>query len=227
MDFEADPFIEQLSRNEREERFGLIICAIFHQPKPVPFVNFYNELVQQLTASFTDDEKQSVYIYPIPYLHITIGTLYNFKHDRPESPEKCLQHWKKCFNQLKQTSKSQPIILTLDEINLSKAAGYFQYKDEANCFESIRQSIRKICVPEDGQSAVTTPNIVHTSFIRFSKKPQDPVQFEEKFHRICQEVFTKTNRIVFEIDEICLAFEARPYMHIDCDEFHVLDTMKS
>jgi hypothetical protein len=226
MDFEVDPIIEQISRNELNETFGLIICAIFHQPKPIQFADFYHQLIQQLKTNFTDDEKQAIYLYPIAHLHITISTLYNFKHPKPESPEKCLQHWKECFKRLKQTSKNQSIILTLDTINLSKAAGYFQFKDEINGFENIRQSIREICKPEDGQSAITMPNIVHTTFLRFAKKPQDPAKFEEKFHRICKEIFAKTSGILFEIDEICLAFEALPYMHIACDEFHVLDIMK-
>jgi hypothetical protein len=226
MDFEADPLIEQISRNEKKETFGLIICALFHQPKPISFANFYHELIQQLQNNFTDDEKQSIYLYPIAHLHITITTLYSFKHIWPESPEKCLKYWKECFTKLKQTSKNQSIILILDTIRLSKAAGYFQFKDEDNRIENLRQSIREICKPEDGQPELNIPNIVHTSFVRFIKKPNDPIKFEEKFHRICKEIFDKTNEIRLEIDEVCLAYEARPYMHIDCDNFHILDIMK-
>jgi hypothetical protein len=226
MDFEADPIVGQISRNEQKETFGLIICALFHQPKPIAFTDFYHQLTQQLKTSFTDDEKQAIYIYPIPHLHITIGTLYNFKHAWPESPEKCLQYWKECFKRLKQTSKNQSFRLILDTINLSKAAGFFQFKDETNGIGNIRQSIREICKPEDGQPAISVPNIVHSSFLRFIKKPQDPEKFEEKFHRIANEILAKTNTISFEINEICLAFEARPYMHIDCDEIHILDIMK-
>lgn len=227
MDFETDPLIEQISRNEKKETFGLIICGLFHHPKPLPFADFYLQLIEQLKANFTDDEKQSVYIYPIAHLHITIATLFSFKNSWPESPEKCLQHWKECFNKLKQTSKNKSIHLILDNIHLSKAAGYFQFKDEDNQFPNLRQSIREICIPEEGQPALQIPNIVHTSFVRFIKKPNDPVKFEEKFHRICQEIFKKANEIRFNIDEICLAFEGFPYMHVNCDEFHILDTMKS
>ena len=226
MDFEIDSLIEEISRNEKKETFGLIICALFHQPKPIQFADFYHQLIEQLQNNFTDDEKQSVYLYPIAHLHITISTLFNFKDPWPESPERCLQYWKECFTKLKQTSKNQSIILTLDTIHLSKAAGYFQFKDENNGIGNLRQSIRDICIPEDGQPSLHIPNIVHTSFVRFIKKPNDPIKFEEKFHRICKEMFEKTNEIRFEIDEICLAFEARPYMHIECDEFHVLDIMK-
>jgi hypothetical protein len=226
MDFEIDPLIEQISRNEKKETFGIIICGLFHQPKPIQLADFYHQLIQQLQNNFDDDEKQSVYLYPIAHLHITISTLYNFKHPWPQSPDKCLQYWKECFTKLKQTSKNKSIILTLDAIHLSKAAGYFQFKDQNNGIEYIRQSIRDICIPKDGQAPLHIPNIVHTSFVRFIKKPNDPIKFEEKFHRICKAIFDKTNGISFEIDEICLAFESRPYMHIDCDEFHVLDIMK-
>jgi len=91
---------------------------------------------------------------------------------------------------------------------------------------NLRQSIRDICIPEEGQPSLAIANIVHTSFVRFIKKPNDPIKFEEKFHRICKEMLEKTNEILLEISEVCLAFEAHPYMHIDCDEFHVLDIMK-
>jgi hypothetical protein len=226
MNFEIDPLIEQISRKEAKETFGLIICALFHQPKPAQFADFYHELIHQLQTNFNDDEKQSIYLYPIAHLHITITTLFSFKHAWPESPEKCLKYWKECFTKLKQTSKKNSIILTLDSICLSSAAGYFQYNDENNGIENIRQSIRNICVPEDHQPSLHIPNIVHTSFVRFIKKPNDPIGFEEKFHRICKELFDKRKEIRFEIDEVCLAFESRPYMHIESDEFHVLDVMK-
>ncbi|CAF1387815.1 unnamed protein product [Rotaria sordida] len=194
MDFEIDPLIVEIARKEKRETFGLIICGLFHQPKPIQFANFYHQLIEQLQENFNEDEKQSTYLYPIAHLHITITTLYNFKNEYPQSPE--------------------------------KSAGYFQYKDENNSIEYLRQLIRDICIPENGQPSLQIPNIVHTSFLRFIKKPNDPIKFEEKFHRICKELLEKTNEICFDIDEICLALEARPYMHIDCDEFHVLDTMK-
>ncbi|UJR36707.1 hypothetical protein I4U23_029424 [Adineta vaga] len=226
MDFETDVLIEQIVRKEPQETFGLIICALFHQPKPIRFADFYHKLIQELYNNFTDDEKQSIYLYPLAYLHITITTLYNFKHPWPESPEKCLQYWKECFKNLKQTSKNKSICLTLDTIQLSKAAGFFYYKDEHHAMENLRQTIQNICIPENGQPALHIPNIVHTSFLRFVKKLNDPVQFEKKFHRICKEIFEQTGEIRLEIEEICLAFESQPYMHIDCDESHVLDIMK-
>jgi hypothetical protein len=226
MDFEIDPLIEEISCNKKKETFGLIICALFHQSKPISFANFYHELIQELQNNFTDDEKQSIYIYPIAHLHITISTLFNFKDPWPESPEKCLQYWKECFIKLKQTSKNQSIVLTCDTIRLSKAAGYFQFKDKNNGIENLRQSIRDICIPEEGQPSLIIPNIIHTTFVRFIKKPNDPIKFEEKFHRICKEMLKKINEIRLEVDEVCLAFEAHPYMHIECDEFHILDIMK-
>ncbi|CAF0734609.1 unnamed protein product [Adineta steineri] len=226
MDFEIDPLIEQINREEKKETFGLIICALFHHPKPVQLADFYQRLIKELQTNFNDDEKQSIYLYPIAHLHITITTLYNFKHAWPQSPEKCLQYWKECFTKLKTASKNQPIILTLDSIQLSKAAGYFQFKNANNGIENLRQSIQTVCKPADGQPPLHIPNIIHTSFLRFIKKPNDPVKFEEKFHRICKEIFERINEIRFEIDEICLAYESQPYMHIECDEFHVLDIMK-
>ncbi len=225
MDFETDALVEQLARNEKKETFGLIICGLFHQPKPRQFADFYHQLIQHLEASFTEDEKQSIYLYPIAHLHITIATLFSFKHPCPASPDKCLQHWKDCFIQLKRSSRNKSIILTLDAIQLSKAAGYFLFKDETKIITNLRQSIREICVPEEGQPALQIPEIIHTTFIRFIKKLEEPGKFEEKFHRICGELLGK-KEISLDIDEVCLALESYPYMHIECDEAHVLDSMK-
>ena len=226
MDFEADSFVEHIARDEKKETFGLIICALFHQPKPPQFTAFYHQVLEQLRAKFNDDEKQSVYFYPIAHLHITVAIILNFKYSSPQSPEKCLRHWKECFKKLKQYSTKKSITLTLDSINLSKAAGYFEFRDDDHGIEHLRQLIRDICIPEDGEPSLHIPNIVHTSFMRFIKKPNDPIKFEEKFHLLCEEILGKTNKIYCEIDEVCLAFEDHPYMHIECDEFHVLDIMK-
>ena len=226
MDFEADALIAQAARKESPDTFGIITCALFHQPKPALFVDFYRKLTEELYNSFTDDEKQSVYLYPIAYLHITISTFYNFKHSKPQFPERCLEYWKERFTQLKQTSKNKPIRLSLEAIQLSKAAGFFLYKDEQHAVDDLRQSIRTICVPEEGQPPLHVPNIVHTSFLRFIKKPVDPGQFEEKFHRICKKSFEQIGEFFLEFDEVCLAFESQPYMHIECDESHILDVMK-
>lgn len=226
MDFEDDPLVGQISRRETEETFGLIICALFHQPKPLSFRDFYHQFIDQLRTNLTADEQQSIYLYPIDYLHITICTLYSFKDAPPSSPDRCLQYWKECFNQLKQTSNNRSIVLTFDSIKLSKAAGYFLFQDEAQAFGKLRQSIREICQPEQGQPDLLIPGIVHTSFLRFIKKPNDAKIFEEKFHRICQEVLVKAKEIIFNIDEICLALESRAYMHIPCDKDHILDIMK-
>ena len=94
MDFESDCLVEQLSRQQAEETYGLIVCALFHRPKPVSFASFYQRFTEQLRHSFDDDEKQSVYIYPIAHLHITIATLISFKHLRPESPDDCTRYWR-------------------------------------------------------------------------------------------------------------------------------------
>ena len=223
MDFESDCLVEQLSRQQAEETYGLIVCALFHRPKPVSFASFYQRFTEQLRHSFDDDEKQSVYIYPIAHLHITIATLISFKHLRPESPDECTRYWRACFEKLKQTSQNKSIVLTLASIELSVAAGYFQFNDATNGFGRLRQSIRERCVPAEGQAPLNIPNIVHTSFLRFIKKPKEPRQLEEKFHRIARECFEP---IRLDVDELCLALESRPYMHIDCDESHVLEVMK-
>lgn len=226
MDFEADASIERITRKQFDETFGIIVCALFHQPKPTHFANFYHELIQQLQNSFTDEEKHAVYLYPLAHLHVTIATLYNFKHPPPAAPDRCLQYWKERFAKLKEHSQNKPIRLQLDAIQLSKAAGYFQFKDENAAVIDLRRSIVETCVPEEGQAPLHVPNIVHTSFLRFAHKPAEPALFEEKFRRVCREVLAKTGEICLDVDEICLALESRCYMHIDCDESHILDTMK-
>jgi hypothetical protein len=224
MDFEIDPLIEQLSRQEKKKTFGMIICALFHQPKPISFAELYSRLTNQFNLCLTDDEKHAVYIYPIAHLHITIAVLHSFKHAWPQSPEQCLMDGKKSFEKLKEIFQQKSIVLVLDKIELSPAAGYFQFQDVTNGIESLRQSIGQAYLSQSEQSKIQMPNIVHSTFLRFARKVDNPILFEEKFHRICNEILVSTPRIRIDIDEICLAFEAHPYMHIECNESHVLDT---
>ena len=226
MDFEADPLIEQISRREKKDTFGLIVCALFHQPKPVAFAEFYHRLVDQLRSTFTADEKQAVYIYPIAHLHITIATLHSFKNAWPPSAEISLAYWKERFTRLKNAPHQGSFSLTLNTIELSPAAGYFQFQDHSNGMGLLRRAIEEHCQPEMGEPKLHVPNIVHSSFLRFVKKLSQPAQFEEKFVRICKEVLANAADIRLDIKEVCLAYESHPYMHIDCDEAHVLDILK-
>ena len=226
MNFQEDSLIDELSKNHRRETFGLIICAFFHQPKPIPFVDLYRQLIDQLENSFNSDERQCCYLYPISYLHITISTLYSFKHPPPASPEKFFDQAKEFFARFKQNSRQQSIHLTIDAIDLSEAAGYFHFKDEANRFASIRQSIKQLWQPDEAKEKLNLPNIVHSTFLRFTRKLNDPQTFQEKFQRISQQIFQQSKEIFLDIDEICLAFESHPYMHIPCDESTILDVMK-
>lgn len=225
MEFKADHWIQELSNNKRRDVFGLIICAIFHQPKPMEFQNFYRRLIDRFEKSFNDDEKLSVYLYPIDYLHITVSTLVSFLTTTVESPEKSLEYWKNSFKQLKTNSRQQKITLKIEKIELSSAAGFFQFKDETNGIEWLRTKIRDCCLPEDSFGKLHIPNIVHTTFLRFIKQPEDSERFLQKFSQISDEFLTQTNTIVFDIDEVCLALESHPYMHIERDHTHVLDIM--
>lgn len=225
MDFETDPLIEQLARGEKKDTFGFIICALFHRPKPIAFAEFYQRLTDRLRSALTDEETQTIYIYPIAYLHITIATLHSFKNAWPQSPENSVTYWKERFQRLKNTARQGSFSLTLNTIELSAAAGYFQFQDPSNGMGVFRRAIEEHCQPEPNGAKLHVPNIVHTSFLRFVKKLAQPAQFAEKFHRICKEVFADSAEIRLEIDQACLAYESHPYMHIDCDDAHVLDIL--
>ena len=64
-------------------------------------------------------------------------------------------------------------VLTLDSIQLSKAAGYIHFKDEHHGIYKLRQAIQATCIPEDGQPSLHVPNIVHMTFVRFIKTLDD------------------------------------------------------
>lgn len=228
VEFEAepDPFVCELARGEKRETFGLIVCALFHQAKPIGFAQFYHRLIERFHQELTDDEQKAIYLYPIDYLHITVTTFVNFKYPKPESPQLVLNYWKDAFEQLKKTSRHRTIHLVLETIELSNAAGFFQYRDDNKGIEYLRQSIKEHCQPENEQTKLHVPNIIHTTFLRFVQPLADPQAFHEKFHRISHQLIEQTPLVSFDIDEVCLALESHPYMHIASDQSHVLDTMK-
>jgi hypothetical protein len=231
MNFFVDPFVQQLARSDADkiQAYGLAICALFHQPKPLIFTDFYHRLVSRFHAALDADEQRAVYFYPIDYIHITIALLINFKRPQSPSPDDCRAYWQQCFTAAKAEHRRKPIVLSMDAIRLSPTAAYFEFCDELGEMKRLRESIQRLCVAKQGvvSAPIFIPNIIHISFLRFKDTVTDAAKFERTFHRVVKEMMAETNlnSIRFTIDEISLAFETRPYLHNPCDAEHLLDTI--
>ena len=231
MNFFVDPVIQQLTHSDidKVQAYGLAICALFHQPKPLLFADFYHRFISRFQAALDVDEQRAVYFYPIDYLHISIALLINFKKSQSPSPDDCLAYWQRCFAAVKTEHHRKPIVLSMDAIRLSSAAAYFEFCDELGEMKRLRESIQRLCVAEQGTGSepIFIPNIIHISFLRFKDTVTDAAKFEQAFHRVVQEMIADTNlsSIHFAIDEVALVLETHPYLHNPCDDEHVLDTI--
>ena len=169
-EFEIDPLIVELAQGKRRSTYGIMVCGLFHKPKVPSLALFYTKLVANFEAALNEKEKQSVYICPMEYLHITIVDLHNFKTPSPSSIPTSLLHWKQRFLELKNKWKDikTPILLSIDEIRLSSAAGFIQFKHDAAAggIDLIRSTLKEICRP-DKDAVLYIPNIVHMTFLRF------------------------------------------------------------
>ncbi|CAF0776393.1 unnamed protein product [Didymodactylos carnosus] len=232
MNFQTDPYIEKLAVNEKEETFGLIICALFHAPQPRTLDLFYNRLFHEFNSVLDDDEKQSIYLYPNYALHITIATLINFKTmtglKNEEERKSMIDHWSDKSKLMKaRMSQIKSFYIEINSIQLSPAAGYIQYSDASdNQIQQLRDYIKQTCIIDNDNeqlsSRVHIPDIIHTTFLRFKQNTiKNSQTFIEKFQTINNRL-KEQPIITIEIDEICIACETHPYMHIPNDSDHVL-----
>ena len=107
---------------------------------------------------------------------------------------------------------------------MSPAAGFVFYSDPAGGLARMRQQVsaarsvllrdpflRDLDARTGGalSSSLFLPNIVHSSFLRFARKPSDPAAFARGFEDIAAQWVPA--RVV--LDRVSLVYETVPYMH--------------
>jgi hypothetical protein len=177
-----------------------------------------------LCRNLIEFESGYAYIYPYHQTHITIATIVDFRaHISPSSEEvnavndfipliekstsSIIEDFRKRFGSIK---------LKFEQAYLSSAAGYLRIQNPGNEIKYLRSELgRAIASLADDDprnksmlSGFNLPDIVHSTFLRFIRIPEDFNAFRKSFD-------AATAKIGFgnaEIDEILLTSETKPYM---------------
>ncbi len=243
VNFEQDPYIPMLLE-KRGDNYGIVLVA--NWPPDKSFTTPYEQFVTNVRTCFrpedlefgnkNDSKIPAVYLYPPECLHITIATFTPFTSSTPTNPESfssvCSRIIENCLarDDWPKGGGQQKAHIEIDRAQIGSKAGILLWKNK----DGIIDRIRKIVMEEhdnvmkvdpaslEGRELVV-PGIIHSTFLRFGMVPiteGDSVQ--QKFSEACS---TDKIRALFgeiHVHSLRLVIEKIPYMHIPCDNNHVL-----
>eukprot|EP01135_Chromosphaera_perkinsii_P003247 Nk52_evm22s239 gene=Nk52_evmTU22s239 len=105
-------------------------------------------------------------------------------------------------------------------IVLASAAGFMRLLNPTDNIASVREAIDKHAKSFVSQNlldncTVSSPNIIHCTFMRFISVPKDADRFREKFESICSQIWEPFN---VRVSEMYVSEEDKPYMHVGLDK---------
>ncbi len=245
VNFEQDPYIPLLLE-KRGDEYGIVLVA--NWPPDKSFTSPYEQFVTLVRTCFRAEDLEfgneedtmsppAVYLYPPECLHITIATFTPFTSSNPTDPNSfssdCSRIIKNCIARddwPKGGKGGQNIRIEIDRAQIGSKAGILLWKNK----DGMIDRIRKIVMEEhdnvmkvdpavlEGRKPIV-PGIIHSTFLRFGMVPitaGDAVQ--QKFAEVCN---TDKIRALFgeiDVNSLRLVTEKIPYMHIPCDNNHVL-----
>lgn len=201
--FEIDVF---LSSNPDVSTFGLNLTTAW--PFPVSVRREYEAFAKELRSLDT-----ALYVYPYDELHITVMTLIDFKqHIQPDASylveaEQTVVKILPCvINVFNATGCFSQPTLKFDRAVLSDRTAYLVFHNPDGTISRLRDSL--VTSLQDLNLQVHYSPFVHSTVARFLKKPASPTTLRHRF----VEVASKFSIPDFEIDEILLTAELKPYM---------------
>ena len=117
----------------------------------------------------------------------------------------------------------KPLSFTFVKPRISKAAAFFELKDNAGVIDSLRKAIRLAATDpildpyreKLGDFRFHVPEIVHSSFARFKQPLQSSYShFEKQFDQLAAEAWKP---VTVTVDRFFLCLEDTAYMHITKD----------
>jgi hypothetical protein len=230
--FEVDPFLPLLSQSG--DQFGIVLVA--NWPPNRSIIDPYSVFLEKCQACFepedlkgTTHQPPAAYFYPPGHLHITIATFTPFTAPKPFD----IDTYSECCTRVVERSferddwPGEAFHVEIDRMQIGNKAGIILWKDDGKFAD-----MRKILQQEFDQSfeldpsafdnrRIIIPNIIHSTFLRFGRSLVTKGEaVQAKFGEVCigaKEIFGKV-----EINSMKLVVERVPYMHIPCDENHVL-----
>lgn len=214
----------------------------FDYIRKYPYQKFQNHIKECFNEGDCDSESQippAVYLYPPECLHITIATLHQPSLPKPSSLAE-RNFIKNFWNTTMEKASQHPdwpnhsMKLRISSAQIGKSAGILLWDETTGGLDAIR-----ICLRETIEQAQYSPDsfeaklaenlsiplIVHTTFLRFSSKPEaDGIWIQTQFS---QHVLPYLNAFFSKeviVKNAAVVCETIPYMHIPNDSNHVLQT---
>ncbi len=197
------------------------INLAFGWPLPSEYKKTYEELAYKLQKI-----EPNTYIYPYSQTHITVLTIVNFKAHLDPSVEELRELRKINTDIIEQLAdmfenlKLKPFIIDVGPPILSRKAAFLPILNETGQVLMIRKravdrlsKLRKQHADDSDikkylPETIKFPNIIHSTFLRFSKRPSNEKAFLEMFEKTVSNFkFGKA-----KIKELFLTSETKPYM---------------
>lgn len=218
-----------------DDEFGLVLVAGWPPKQELtdPYESFL-ELVRQCFPP--SDLLRAVYSYPPSCIHITVATLHAFTNrSKGETVrENLLRNWREVVRKASKRNEwpKLPLQVKVKSSQIGRHAGILLWEEMTGGMDSMRSCIR---VEADSQrelleaagidfSTLKIPNIIHSTFLRFYGIPEILEEtINEKFCAIVEPQLSKLFANPLLVNEVRLINESVPYMHIPCDDDHVLE----
>ena len=229
--FQADPIVQAIL-NKDQGYVGLVLVAGWppQTETNAPYSNFIESVKECFDPVDLDSDRPAVYLYPLPFLHVTISTLLPIQTGQEGGTvfESSRQAW----IELVSTTASQhpdwptsPLQLEIDAAQIGTKAGVLLWKETTGGLEAMRTCLANEAL-KHGMKINKIPKIVHSSFLRFSKVPfTDGATVQERFQSKVLPRLKKFFSQPFEAKDAKLACGRTPYMHIPNDSKHVYLTL--
>lgn len=178
-------------------------------PLPAPLKEPYEKLFHELSTLGPD-----IYVYPYEQTHITVMTLVNFKNH--QYPGKDVNEIKRLvpeiislvsqgLSALEQEFK--PFSINVGPPVLAKSAAFLPILNATNEVCLLRKKIAPV-LGDSLSLKVEIPRAVHSTIVRFVKRPDNVSKFMAKFESIT----ANTHLGEATITEFLLTSETKPYM---------------
>lgn len=230
----VDPLAVELAEGKRRQAFGIVLTSLW-RTTPQAFQDQYTAFRQKLL----DDPEIGPYVYVYPYyaLHCTVASLSKFTTG-PLSSEAGFalravyeRHWRESLDAAFHTCSTmptRPFSLVFKKPSVDASAGIIMLEDAtghmANLRDCIRQAAANESLPANNikltKDTFHIPGIVHSSFMRFRRKPPSFRRFRERFAAVAASWVP----VEVQLRQFSMTREIRPYMHVKPEETSAVKT---
>ncbi len=199
----ADPF---MSTNPDLPVHGLNLAIAW----PLPMEAAYHELKERLETLGPE-----AYVYPYEFTHVTLMTLVNFKdHQNPSDEQRRLladlapEIVSVLAPAITNDLQLQPFNVDVGPPVLAPGAAFLPILNPTGEVARLRAMATEVLGPILTGHNVNVPGLLHSTFLRFYRRPASPGAFAQNFAATAPDLKLGAAAI----DQILLTSETKPYM---------------